>query len=104
MDDAILQNCNESELLAVARRQGLGILRRGIPHDVLVGLVSGVLAMKPEFTSGTVETRVMLETYIFKNYSITRSQLPGCNGHCPTYPCSDGRHAVCFSPNAGEVQ
>lgn len=104
MDDSVLRHCNETELLELARRQGLGILTRGIPTEILVGLVSGELAMKPEFLSGTVETRKMLETHIFKNYSITRSQLPGCDGHCPTYKCSEGRHAVCFLPSAREVQ
>lgn len=104
MDDSVLQHCNESELLTIARRQGLGAVRRGLPKETLVGLVSGTIAMTPEFLSGTKETRVMLETYIFKNYSITRSQLPGCTGHCPTFNCSEGRHAVCFSPNAGGVQ
>ena len=104
MDDSVLKNCNETELVSLARRQGLGILRRGLPHETLVGLVSGELAMKPEFLSGTTETRAMLETYIFKNYNITRSQLPGCTGKCSTYNCSDGRHAICFSPNAGGVQ
>jgi len=104
MNDDILQHCNETELLDIARRQGLGILRRGIPRETLMGLVSGVLAMTPDYISGTKETRAMLEAYIFQNYSITRSQLPGCTGRCSTYNCSDGRHAVCFSPNAGEVQ
>lgn len=104
MDDNVLQHCNETELLSLARRQGLGILRRGLPREELLGVVSGVLAMKPEYLAGTKETRAMLESYIFKNYSITRSQLPGCTGKCSTYNCSDGRHAICFSPNAGEVQ
>jgi hypothetical protein len=104
MDDSILKNCNETELLSLARRQGLGILKRGIPPEELVGLVSGVLAMRPEYLSGTKETRAMLETYIFKNYSVTRSQLPGCTGKCSTFNCTDGRHAICFTPNAGRVQ
>jgi len=104
MDDSILQSCNETELLAIARRQGLGILRRGLPRELILGVVSGVLAMKHEYLAGTQETRALLESYIFRNYSITRSQLPGCTGKCSTYNCSDGRHAVCFSPNAGEVQ
>jgi len=104
MDDSVLQYCNETELLALARRQGLGILSRGLPREELLGVVSGVLAMKPEYLSGTKATRALLESHIWKHYSITRSQLPGCTGKCSTYNCSDGRHAVCFSPNAGEVQ
>jgi len=104
MNDDILWHCNETELLALALRQGLGILHRGIPKETLVGLVSGALDMRPEFVSGTMETRTMLERYIFKHYSVARSQLPGCNGHCPTYNCSDGRHATCFLPRASEVQ
>lgn len=102
--DNILWHLNETELLALARRQGLGILKRGLGREVLVGLVSGELGMKSEYVSGTSETRIMLEKYIFQNYAITRSQLPGCNGHCPTYNCSEGRHAMCFSPAAGEIR
>lgn len=104
MNDGILQHCNETELLAMARRQGLGILRRGLDLPTLVALVSGEAGMRPEYLSGTKETRAMLEKYIFDNYGVTRSQLPGCTGRCRTFNCTDGRHAVCFSPNAREVQ
>jgi len=104
IDDSILLQCNETELLEIARRQGLGILRRGLHLDTLRALVSGQAAMSPEFLSGTMETRGRLEKFIYDNFGVTRSQLPGCNGHCPTYNCSDGRHAVCFSPNVKEVQ
>ena len=104
MNDDILKHCNETELLSLALRQGLGILRRGIPLETLVGLVSGELDMSPDYLSGTKETRTMLEKYIFANYGQARSQLPGCTGHCPTYNCSDGRHATCFLPKAREVQ
>jgi hypothetical protein len=104
MDDSILLQCNETELLTVARRQGLGVLHRGIPVQLLAQIVSGVAAMEPKYLAGTKETREMLEAYIFKNYSVTRSQLPGCTGRCSTFNCSDGRHAVCFAPNAGEVR
>jgi hypothetical protein len=104
MDDTILQHCNETELLGIARKQGLGLLRRGIPRETLLGLVAGTVNMAPEYVSGTIETRKLLEKHIYDHFSVTRSQLPGCNGHCPTYGCSEGRHAVCFSPNAEGVQ
>lgn len=103
MDD-ILQNCNETELLALARRQGLGILIRGLPRATLIGLVSGELAMSPTYLAGTTVTRAKLEQYIYDHYSVTRSQLPGCNGRCSTFNCSEGRHAVCYLPNVAAVQ
>ena len=103
MDDNILKYCNETELLYLARKQGLGLLRRGLPHETLLALVDGSLNVAPEHFSGTIESRKMLQDYILKNYSITRSQLPGCDGHCTTFNCSEGRHAACFAPNAARL-
>ena len=41
MNDDILWQCNESELLQMTRAQGLGHLRRGLPRDRLIALVTG---------------------------------------------------------------
>jgi hypothetical protein len=100
MDDSILQHCNETELLSLARRQGLGILRRGIPTETLIKLVTGEEPVIPSLhLSETTSTRVVLEQFIQTNITRTRSQLPGCDGKCTTFPCSEGRHALCFVSN-----
>ena len=104
MDDSILQHCNETELLAMAQRQGLGIIKKGLPFATLIGLVSGELAMQSSYLSGTKGTRAILEKFVFQEFGRARSQLPGCTGYCTTYKCSDARHAICFLPNTERVQ
>jgi hypothetical protein len=95
MDDRLKQ-CNESELIEMARKQGIGRLRRGLPHEVLEQLVRGEYLPRTEHLAGTSQTRHRLQKIIWDNYSQTRSQLPGCTGKCTEYPCSEGRHAGCF--------
>lgn len=97
--DKILEHCNETELLGLARSQGLGDLRRGLDHKLLIGLVSGAVNIRPEYMSEVRATRFSLQTYIIANYGKVSSQLPGCTGECTTYPCSDGRHAKCYNPS-----
>lgn len=99
LDDSLLLNCNETELLALAKAQGLGHLRRGIPKDVLFKIVRGEEDPAPEHFADTRHTRKMLEEFIARHWEKCRSQLPGCNGKCTTFPCSEGRHALCFEPN-----
>lgn len=94
-----LQNCNETELLQMAREQGLGILKRGIHKDILIAVITKQQNVDPSMLSETVDTRKRLETLIQGNWEKIRSQLPGCDGKCTTYPCSEGRHAACFWPN-----
>lgn len=99
MDDTRLWECNESELLQLAYQQGLGRIRRGLPKEVLFKIVRGEINPEPEHYSDTKYTRELLQKFIEKHWEKTRSQLPGCDGKCTTYPCSEGRHAACFSPN-----
>jgi hypothetical protein len=103
MDDSILYQCNESELLEIARKQGLGRLRRGLSIDTLVKLVTAEIKPTTDHLSGTIETRAKLEAFIFERIEVTRSQLPGCDGRCRTYPCTEGRHALCFGANKDTV-
>lgn len=99
MTDEILASCNETELLGLARSQGLGNLRRGIDRVTLVSIVSGEVVPGPEHVSQLQSTRRSLEIYIQENWGRVASQLPGCNGKCTTYPCSEGRHAKCYNPS-----
>lgn len=97
--DSVLSWCSETELLALALRQGLGRLRRGIEKSELVGIVSGTIPLRKDHLSETGSTRKLLEDFIAKNWGQLRSQLPGCNGKCCTFPCTEGKHALCFYPN-----
>jgi len=104
IDDTLLFSCNETELLWMARRQGMGFLRRGIQKDRLVALVSGREIPKPDDLSPTGYTRGKLEKYLQANIAAVSNMLPGCDGMCTKYPCSEGRHAMCFVPSRGVVQ
>lgn len=97
--DEILNTLNEGELITLAHKQGYGHLRRGIPREQLIDLVRGVIPCSPEFLAGTKDSRRLLESFIEKHFEKVRSQLPGCNGKCTSFPCSEGKHAVCFTGN-----
>lgn len=103
MDDSILVWCNETELIEIARRQGLGRLRRGMDRLTLINLVRGEIDVAQEHLAGTTDSRTRLERHIWSHIDIVRSQLPGCDGHCTKYPCSEGRHALCFGGNEDTV-
>lgn len=104
MTDEILWQCNETELLEMARAQGLGRVRRGLPRQDLVAIVSGAADPTPAQLADTTYTRRKLQLFVLDNISRLRSQLPGCDGHCTTYPCSEIRHAQCFDPNERTIQ
>lgn len=104
IEDQALFECNETELIEIARRQGLGRIRRGLPKVVLVGIVTGGISPTMEHYAGTMESRARLEQFIWANIARTRSQLPGCDGHCTTYPCTEGRHALCYSGNKSTIR
>ncbi len=96
--DEILLTCNETELLTMAQAQGLGRLRRGLPKEELVKIVSGGVPREDQLAD-TRFSRKLLEDFLAKHWEQVKSQLPGCNGKCTTFPCSEGRHALCFGPN-----
>lgn len=104
IDDSMLLACNETELLWMARQQGIGFLKRGLAKDLLVAIITGREEPKPEHFSQSSYTRKKLEQYLQTNIARYRNQLPGCDGFCTTFPCSEGRHGMCFAPNNGVVQ
>lgn len=99
MDDGILWLCNESELLELARQQGFNPLKRGLPKSDLVAILRGERLPRADEISGTAFTRYALNVFVNRHWGRLASQLPGCNGQCITYQCSEGRHAACFYPN-----
>lgn len=100
MNDDLLWSCNETELLWLARKQGLGFLRRGLPKQELVSIVAGYVDPGPQHRSDTTDSRSMLENFIERNWGVLRSQLPQCTGKCQSFQCTEGKHALCFFPNA----
>lgn len=97
--DTILQWCNESELLWLARLQGLPVLRRGLPRELLIAIVSGTTFVREEHLAGTSYTRERLEAFVQTNIERLRNQLPGCNGMCRSFLCTEGKHMSCFVPS-----
>ena len=112
--DEILYQCNETELLTMAHRQGLGRLKRGLQKDTLVGIVSGNLMPQAEHMAETNYTRKSLELFIGApdafngvagpHWNTISGQLPGCTGMCTTFNCSEAKHAACFMPNEERVR
>ena len=100
--DEILFECNESELLWMARLQGLPILRRGIPKEELVEIIAGK-EPKPEHLAWTNETRARLEKFIQDHYAQVMNNLPGCNGQCKSFLCTEEKHLSCFVPNQAKL-
>jgi hypothetical protein len=98
-EDAILQTCNESELLWLARLQGLPNLRRGLPREELIALVSGASPVMEHHLAGTNYTRGRLEDFVQAHMDRLRGQLPGCNGRCRSFLCTEGKHMSCFLPS-----
>lgn len=101
-----LNDCNETELIQLGRSQGVGIIKRGLPKDVLVALVNGDQVVRDEHLSQINFTRKVLEDYINapSRINIIMSQLPGCTGKCVSYQCSSGRHGLCFIPSESLVR
>ena len=98
--DEILMDCNESELLWMARMQGHPLLRRGIPREELVRIIAGEIRPEAHHLSGTNHTRASLENGIRARFEIVRGQLPGCDGQCRTFKCTEEKHMSCFLPSA----
>jgi hypothetical protein len=97
--DAGLYDLNETELMWMARLQSLPLLRYGLPHEELVAIVAGAMNVEEHHLAGTNFTRKCLEGFIAKNFELIRSQLPGCDGKCRSFLCTEGKHMSCFTPN-----
>jgi hypothetical protein len=94
--DEVFLKCNESELLWMARMQGLPILRRGLPREELIAIVSGAMNPVEQHFAHSNYTRERLEVYVQKHIQRLYSQLPGCDGKCRTFKCSGGKHVACL--------
>lgn len=97
--DEILNDCNESELHWMARLQGLPKLRWDLHHEELVALVAGAIHVEERHLAATNESRGRLEGHIQKHLAQVRSILPGCDGRCQSFLCTEGKHMSCFLPS-----
>lgn len=101
--DEILFQCNESELLWMARIQGHPPLRRGLPREELIALVAGDSPVEQRHVAGTYYTRARLQEHIQKNIDRVRGYLPGCNGMCSSFMCTEEKHMSCFIPSEPHI-
>lgn len=97
--DEKLLLCNESELHWMARIQGLPVLRRDIPREELIAIVSGEIQLDDRRLAGTNRSRGRLEDFITRNFDRVRGQLPGCDGKCRSFLCTEGKHMSCYLPS-----
>jgi hypothetical protein len=97
--DELLYDCNDSELHWMARKQGLPILRFSIPHEEMVAIVCGAMPIQEHHLAHSNHSRWLLESFIQKNIDRVRGQLPGCNGMCQSFLCSEGKHMSCYIPS-----
>lgn len=89
----MLDRMNRSELVALARRAGLGNVDRERP---VAELVEEILADKGGRTDNLEEWRTAIEAHIKRNRARLLSQLPGCTGQCTSYGCPDLVVASCW--------
>lgn len=99
MNRETLSTLSETELLQLIRNAGIGILKRGIDHTVLESILLKEVEVLPGQLSPTNFTRDKLQKFITARWAILSNQLPGCDGKCTTYPCSEAQHISCFNPN-----
>lgn len=111
-----LDQCNETELLWMAKDQGIGRLKKGLPKEYLIDIILGEIPPITADFSGTHITRNRLAIFIHNpaefppdginegNWPRVMSQLPGCTGICTKFDCTEGRHALCILPNIDTVQ
>ena len=97
--DEKLLLCNDSELHWMARIQGLPVLRRDLPREELIAIVSGEAPVEERHLAETNRTRGRLENFIAASFDRVRGQLPGCDGKCRTFLCSEGKHMSCYLPS-----
>lgn len=97
--DELLYECNDSELHWMARKQGLPVLRMSIPHEELVAIVAGSVPVQEHHLALTLQSRTRLETFIQANFDRVRGQLPGCDGRCQSFMCTEGKHMACYLPS-----
>lgn len=114
--EALLNHCNETELHWLAKRQGLGRLRRGLPLTELIAIVKGEIPVQSHHRSASNEGRYGLALYIHNpeefpphpsyvgHWERAMSQLPGCNGLCHKYECTELRFYDCLAPNEDRVR
>ena len=94
-----LEELNDTELLELLRRDTDLRLRRSVPRERIIHLItSGEKPLETE-VAHTALTRKRLQGWILSNWVGIESQLP-CKGmtrgHCTIHHCPDTRHLDCY--------
>ena len=88
--DDLLQELNISELLQVAKEQGLGLLNRVSPRQRLIHIVAGEVEPDPEDLCPSIPHRRALQAFIEEHYETLQGQVPICKGRCMDFGCPLG--------------
>jgi len=94
-----LMRLNITELTQLIRQRMGWVVRASVSKERLTAFLYGTAQPTEEDLAETTKTRVTLQVFIEKNWSLFASQLPckGENrGRCIIYPCPEGRHIDCF--------
>lgn len=95
-----MDEINKSELVELAREDGLGNLSRGNPSASLLEALEG--GDVPE-NCRLDEQRETMQRHIKRNWRRIRTQLPTCNGTCTTFGCPDAVVLGCWLKFRNEI-
>jgi|SaaInlStandDraft_5_1057022.scaffolds.fasta_scaffold00033_22 hypothetical protein len=91
---------NKSELIDIAREEGLGNLSRGSSSAAVLDALEG--GEVPE-NCRLDEHRETMERHIKRNWRRIRTQLPTCDGTCVTFGCPDTIVLGCWAKFRNEI-
>jgi hypothetical protein len=88
-----MDNINKSELIALARAEGMGNLSRRNSRETVLNSLEGEGDPEP---CPLEENRETMERHIKRNWRRIRTQLPACDGTCTTFGCPDAVVLGCW--------
>jgi hypothetical protein len=95
-----MDDINKSELIQVAREEGLGNLSRANSREALLdALEGGDIPQECRLE----EQRDTMERHIKRNWRRIRTQLPTCDGTCTTFGCPDAIVLGCWLKFRNEI-
>jgi hypothetical protein len=84
-----LDRVNLTELIELAREDGLGNLDRNRSREGVYELLDDERDVAPEDGCALEGHRTIMEDHIQEHFRRLRTQLPGCNGKCRSFGCPD---------------
>lgn len=95
-----MDDVNKSELVELAREEGLGNLSRGNSRSTLLDVLIGGEIPDP---CPLEERRETMAKHIERNWRRIRTQLPQCDGTCVTFGCPDAIVLGCWLKFSNEI-